>query len=86
MFLQFTVQVEVERLEGKFATREEIENALLEALESANPDTVEGDEGGQYEVTSFDVSHDDAAVEAQRVAARKASRKRSKARAAAGRL
>lgn len=51
----FTVAVEVERTEGKFASREELGAQLVEALESADPGQVDGDNGGTYEVTSWDV-------------------------------
>lgn len=55
----FTVTVEVERTEGKFAGREEIAEAIREELESADPGTVEGENGGQYEVVSFEVTGGD---------------------------
>lgn len=52
----FTVTVEVERREGKFAARDEIVEQLRDAIESADPGEVEGDNGGVYEVVSFEVS------------------------------
>lgn len=51
----FTVEVEAERTEGKFATRDEIGDELMQAIESADPGSVEGEEGGQYEIVSWDV-------------------------------
>jgi len=56
MQFTFTVNATVERTEGKFASRDEIEAQLQEALDSANPETCEGENGGQYEVTEWDVS------------------------------
>lgn len=52
---EFTVTVEVERETGKFASRSEIYEKLLDAIQSADPGTVDGDEGGEYNVTSWDV-------------------------------
>lgn len=51
----FEVTVYVERTEGKFATRDELSDQLREAIEAADPGCIEGDEGGQYDVTSWDV-------------------------------
>jgi hypothetical protein len=53
----FKVTVEVERVEGKFASRDEIMEQLADALESADPGAVSGDNGGEYEVTSWAVDH-----------------------------
>lgn len=58
----FTVEVEAERIQGLFASRDEIEVAIQQALDDANPGEVEGDNGGQYELTVWDV----AAVEKRR--------------------
>jgi hypothetical protein len=52
----FQVEIEVERTEGKFASRDELSEQLAEAIESADPGSVEGDNGGQYEVIAFEVS------------------------------
>lgn len=54
----FTVEVQVERIQGKFASRDEIAEQIQEALESAAPDSLTGENGGEYEVVSFDVSED----------------------------
>jgi hypothetical protein len=54
----FLVSVEVERVEGKFAAREEVEEQLRDALESADPGSVDGigaDGTSSYEVQSWDV-------------------------------
>jgi hypothetical protein len=56
----FTVEVKVSRSEGKFATRDEIAEQIVEALESADPGSYEGDNGGEYATESWDVSEEDA--------------------------
>lgn len=55
MRFTFTVEVEVERIEGKFASREELADQIYEALDQAQLDSVEGDAGGQYEVTAWEI-------------------------------
>ncbi len=55
MELEFTVRVEVERQQGKFAGRDELEEQLRDALESADPGQLEGENGGEYEVTLWEV-------------------------------
>jgi hypothetical protein len=56
MDFTLTVNVSVERTEGKFATKAELTEAIIEAIEQADPGTLEGENGGQYEVTTWDVS------------------------------
>lgn len=55
-----TIEVEVERSEGKFASRDELAEQLLEAiqeaLDSADPGSLEGEMGGQYEVAMFEAT------------------------------
>jgi hypothetical protein len=55
MTFTFTVTVEVERTQGKFATREELAEQIISELEGANPGTLEGENGGEYEVSDFTV-------------------------------
>jgi hypothetical protein len=50
-----TVNVSVERTEGKFATKEELREQIMEAIEAADPQTLEGENGGQYSITTWDV-------------------------------
>lgn len=54
----FTVHVALERESGKFMSRDEMEEILLEAIEAADPDTVEGgaDGGSIYTVEQWDVT------------------------------
>ena len=57
----FTVEVEVERTEGKFAPKDEIEEQLQEALDMANPSSIDGvgaDGTSSYEVTNWEVTSD----------------------------
>lgn len=56
MNFSFTVNVNVDRTEGKFASRDEIEEQILEALNDADPQSYEGENGGQYETTDWDVT------------------------------
>lgn len=59
MRFAFIVTVDAERTEGKFASRDELAAQILDELEGANPGTLEGDNGGQYEVGDFDVQQVD---------------------------
>lgn len=52
---QFLVTIEVDRETGKFAPRDELADKLREAIESADPSTLDCENGGQYSVNSFDV-------------------------------
>lgn len=56
MRFTYVIEVEVERVQGKFASRDELSEQIRGELEGADPMTVEGDEGGEYEVVSFEVS------------------------------
>lgn len=56
MNFSFTVNVNVDRTEGKFASRDEIEEQILDALNDADPQSYEGENGGQYETTDWDVT------------------------------
>jgi len=60
---QFTVSVSTERVSGPFASRDDIETELIEAIEGADPSSIQpGD--NEYEVTDW-------AVEAVEVKPRK---------------
>lgn len=58
----FTVTVIVERESGKFMSRDEVAEQLAEALEDANPDTIEGGADGDsvVNVTEWEVVSDEA--------------------------
>lgn len=56
---KFTVEVTLDRVEGKFAGRDEMAEQIQEALDSANPYTVDGigaDGTSSYEVSDWSVS------------------------------
>jgi hypothetical protein len=55
----YTVSVEVSRIEGKFASRDELGEQIAEAIESADPGSLSGDNGGEYEVVSWEVTGND---------------------------
>ena len=60
----FTVRVELERSQGKFATRDEMADNLRDAIEGADPGGVYGigDYGdSDYDVVSWEVEDDDSA-------------------------
>jgi hypothetical protein len=56
MQFEFTVSAEVERSEGKFASRDELAEQILEAIDNANPGDLTGDAGGSYSVDTWDVN------------------------------
>jgi hypothetical protein len=56
MRYNFTVNVEVERAEGKFATRDEIGELIRQSLDEADPGEMQGENGGNYVVTTWDVT------------------------------
>jgi hypothetical protein len=59
MKFSFTVEVEVERVQGKFASRDEILEQLQEVVEGADPGSVDGvgaDGDSEYEVVNWEVS------------------------------
>lgn len=55
MYFEFMVKVEVERTEGKFASKGEIAEQIVEALEGADPQSYYCENGGQYETVNFEV-------------------------------
>lgn len=56
MRFEFVVLVEVERSEGKFASRDELAEQIQEALDSADPGTLEGENGGVYDVQDWSIA------------------------------
>jgi hypothetical protein len=53
---RFTLTVETERESGKFASRDEILDAIREAIEGANPDQLDGlgaDGASVYNITDW---------------------------------
>lgn len=56
MKFKFEVEVEVERIEGKFASRDDIGEQIKEALESADPGDFVGENEGEYQVADWSVN------------------------------
>lgn len=58
MRFSFVVSVDVERQEGKFASRDEIGELIKNALEEADPQTYDTDNGGTYETSNWSVDEE----------------------------
>jgi hypothetical protein len=54
MNIVVVLQVEVERDEGKFASREELEEKILDEVSSADPSILSTDDDATYSVTSWE--------------------------------
>src|SRR5262245_17887704 len=52
----YTVSVELEREEGKFMSRDEAHEQLEEALASSNPESIQGENGGVYNVIEWEIT------------------------------
>jgi hypothetical protein len=55
MRFTITVEVNVERDEGKFASRDDILSQLIEAIEMADPAQLETENGGMYSIDEWSV-------------------------------
>lgn len=55
MNFTFMVTVDVSRQQGKFASRDDISEKIKEALDDANPGDIEGENGGEYTVDTWEV-------------------------------
>ena len=53
MTMCFVVEVELTHTTGKFASKDELLEAIKTELENANPGSVDGDNGGEYEVANW---------------------------------
>jgi hypothetical protein len=67
MRFMFMVEAETDRIEGKFASRDEIGGQISEAIESADPGSIDTDEGAQYETTSWEVSEETSEPQARKI-------------------
>lgn len=56
MYVELRISVELNHVQGKFASREELVDALIEEVQ--DPSEVEGSEGGIYVVDQWDVEDD----------------------------
>ena len=52
----FTIEVEVERVQGLFASKDELHDQIADWLDSANEGSIQTDADAEYEVTSWEVS------------------------------
>jgi hypothetical protein len=59
MRFSFTVEAEVERITGRFATRDELLEQVREAIESADPRSLTGENEGEYEVQEWTVTEEE---------------------------
>lgn len=59
MKFKFTVEAEVERIQGKFRSRDEISEQILEWLERADEQQIDVEES-QYETTDWTVTEEKA--------------------------
>jgi hypothetical protein len=64
----YLVTAEVERDEGKFASRDELAEQIISEIEGADPGSLSGDEGGAYSVVDWDVSEQDELTQSERKA------------------
>lgn len=53
---EFNVTITVERLQGKFAGNDELEEMLTEALDEANPSSLDTSNDAEYEVTDWEIT------------------------------
>lgn len=58
MRFKYVVEVEIEREQGKFASRDEMSDQIKEALEGADYGSWEGENGGQYNTVDFSVDEE----------------------------
>jgi hypothetical protein len=55
MKIKLIVEVELKKTSGKSAEREELEEILLAVISDADPASIEGEDGGEYEVITWKV-------------------------------
>lgn len=57
MDFHFTIDVTVDRVEGRFASREELESQIQEELEAVvGSMQLQGEHGGVYEVSDYNIA------------------------------
>jgi hypothetical protein len=52
---EFKVTVEAERVEGKFASREDLAGQIRDELENTNPGSLTGENDGEYDIVEWEV-------------------------------
>lgn len=60
MRFEYKISVEVERIQGKFATKDELSEQIEEELASADPGNLYSADDAEYEVTGWGVERTDA--------------------------
>lgn len=55
MQFTFQVSVEAERSQGKFASKDELAEQIQQAIDDANPQSLTGDNGGEYDIVTWEV-------------------------------
>lgn len=58
MRFRFVVEVECEREEGKFESRDDIGDQIRDAIEGADPGSITGYNGGTYGVMDWSVNEE----------------------------
>lgn len=64
MHFEFLVSVDVERIQGKFATRDEVQETIQTMLDEANYGSIDGigpDGSSEYEITDWAVDYQEPA-------------------------
>jgi hypothetical protein len=58
MIFKVAIDVEVQRVQGKFASRDDIQGAIQEELEQTEPDlsSLGADGDSEYEIVNWDVT------------------------------
>jgi hypothetical protein len=51
----YLIDIEIEKTEGKFASRDEMDEQIQEALGDANPENLTGENDGEYDVIQWDI-------------------------------
>lgn len=54
--VRIIVEVELEHKAGLFASNEDLHQKIIDAVDAANPEQVEGGSGGEYDVTNWEAS------------------------------
>lgn len=57
MRITITVEIEVTRITGKFASKDDIAEKIVDAIDAANEGTFYSDEDAEYEVTDWVASN-----------------------------
>ena len=69
MHFEFLVSVDAERIQGKFATKDEVQEAIQAMLDEANPGSLDGlgpDGSTEYEIADWSVDFQEPAPKKRR--------------------